>query len=65
MQEGYGEETWTDGSIYKGFYRRGKKHGKGGVFTWVDGTKYEGDFLNGSITGEGVMKYNNGKRYEG
>ena len=29
MQDGYGTETWTDGSKYEGYYKQGKKEGQG------------------------------------
>ena len=29
LQEGYGIETWSDGSRYEGYYKAGKKHGNG------------------------------------
>ena len=41
---------WTDGSIYKGEWRRGIQHGKG-VMTFSDGTIKEGYFENNVYRG--------------
>ena len=37
VQEGYGEEYFTDGTTYQGSYQNGHKHGPG-KFTWSDGS---------------------------
>lgn len=41
--EGFGKETWPDGSHYSGYYKNGLKHGRG-TFIWIDNAKYVGDF---------------------
>ena len=50
MQDGYGIETWTDGSRYEGNYKAGKKHGNG-TYVWSDGSKYTGEWRENKITG--------------
>ncbi len=44
MRQGYGTETFKDGSIYKGNHVNGLKSGKG-FFKFADGATYEGDLL--------------------
>ena len=62
MQDGYGIETWADGSRYEGYYKAGKKHGNGnftkgpihnfsGTYTWADGSKYVGNWVENKISG--------------
>ena len=71
MQNGYGIETWSDGSRYEGYYLGGKKHGKGefyfyamrelhsflGTYLWSDGSKFIGDWKDNKINGN-VTKIN-------
>jgi uncharacterized protein YbaP (TraB family) len=56
-QNGYGQETWENGSCYKGDYVESMKHGRG-VFNWADGSKYVGEFFNNNIEGEGKPLFN-------
>ncbi|MEK9724052.1 MAG: hypothetical protein VW405_11305 [Rhodospirillaceae bacterium] len=66
--EGPGRTRWyVDGklsSIYKGDYRRGRRHGQG-VYLFPDGSRYSGGFVNGQRHGRGVRTWPNGDRFEG
>ena len=46
-KNGYFEETYNDGSSYKGHFKDGLYHGQG-TFTWANGDKYEGEFKEGA-----------------
>lgn len=46
-KNGYFEESYPDGSSYKGNFKDGLFHGQG-VYTWANGDKYEGEWTNGS-----------------
>lgn len=43
MQNGFGIETWSDGSIFEGYYKEGLKDGTGS-YTWPDGSSYKGNY---------------------
>ena len=47
-----GTFTWANRERYSGFWRRGKKHGKG-EFRFANGNEYEGDFCEDVIEGFG------------
>lgn len=48
IKDGFGKETWPDGSYFIGRFKNGVKDGKG-AFTWSDNAKYIGDFENNLI----------------
>ena len=48
-------DSWTDGSYYKGSFKKGQKNGKG-KFVWADNSYYEGQFVDNNINGKGNMK---------
>jgi len=50
LQDGFGVETWSDGSKYEGEYVAGKKQGKG-KYIWADGSQYDGDWVDNKISG--------------
>ncbi len=50
--EDVGVETWPDGAKYDGYYKQGKKHGKG-LFIWADQSVYNGEFYDNNIHGFG------------
>ena len=56
---GYGAETYSDGSRYDGEFMDGLKHGKGN-FHWNDGRKYVGEFREGYMHGKGLLTKGNG-----
>jgi hypothetical protein len=37
--EGFGKESWLDGSWYEGQYKANCKHGRG-LFVWPNGNSY-------------------------
>ena len=58
------EENWSDGAIYEGSHKDGKRHGKGN-FIWPNGDEYNGEFKNNNLHGQGKFKWADGKTYEG
>ena len=46
-KSGYFEESYVDGSNYKGNFKDGLYHGHGTI-TWANGDKYEGEFEEGA-----------------
>lgn len=44
-EDGYGIYYYKDGSVYKGYFRDGKREG-GGILTFPNGVKIKGDFHN-------------------
>lgn len=66
MKDGYGEEKYCDGSIYKGEFSHDMKHGKGVLL--LQGNRnygYEGEFKKDKISGKGKFKWNEKKEYIG
>ena len=53
-QNGEGEETSSDGAMYKGNYVNGKKHTVRSTYTWADGNTYTGEFAYDQLEGKGV-----------
>ena len=42
VRQGFGECYYTDGSIYKGYWKNDQRNGQGSI-TYFDGNKYEGE----------------------
>lgn len=61
--QGYGSESWPDGTTYLGYFHMGEKEGQGTLTH--NGCIYEGEFYNGLFNGAGKMAYANGDVYEG
>lgn len=61
--DGEGEDTFVDGSCFKGIYSNGKK--AKGKFTWEDGSYYEGTILNDLFHGYGTYVWSEGRKYIG
>ena len=59
-----GTYTYTDGDIYEGEFKDGKRHGKG-KYTFKNGDIYEGEFKNGAKHGKGKYTSANGTIYDG
>ena len=66
-REGYGTITYPDGTIYKGFWHKDKRNGKGTEYKSKGKKIYRGDFKNGDRHGEGTLYHYDGKtaKYEG
>ncbi|XP_049851483.1 uncharacterized protein LOC126326072 [Schistocerca gregaria] len=64
IRNGFGEyQYYHSGSIYQGYYRNGKRHGKGTVI-FKNSSKLDGYFERG-ITLYGVYTYSSGDVYKG
>jgi len=46
---------WTDGSVYKGEWKKGIQHGKG-IMTFPDGRIKDGNFENNTFKGTTQLK---------
>lgn len=64
VPEGKGEEYFRNGDIYKGEFKKGKRHGFG-VFEKRDKFIYEGNLKDNKFEGRGKMIYANGHIFEG
>lgn len=56
--------SYKNGSIYKGFWLGGFRHGKG-VMRWIDGSYYEGEWNLGFAEGQGNLIYLSGDYMKG
>ncbi len=67
-KNGYGEEKYSDGTIYRGYFKNGLKDGKGTLILKNGNNEnnfvYEGEFKEDNICGIGRIKYNK-KEYFG
>ena len=61
--QGYGSESWPDGTTYLGYFHMGEKQGQGSL-THKD-CVYEGEFYNGLFNGAGKMTFANGDVFDG
>ena len=59
-----GVMKYKDGSVYKGQWKKGKKHGNG-TFQLEGGGIYDGDFIDGVACGYGLFTDSKGNKYEG
>lgn len=64
IREGKGVQIWPDGSIYEGWWRENKAHGRGRIIH-ANGDIYEGDWMEDRAHGYGVYMNSGGARYEG
>ncbi|KAM3134277.1 hypothetical protein pb186bvf_013562 [Paramecium bursaria] len=64
MQQGQGQETYSDGTVYLGQFYNGLKHGLG-VLTFNNGEKYTGKFYEDQFDGYGEYEWEDGKIYYG
>lgn len=55
---------WSDGSVYKGSWKDGKRHGYGSIKFFRSGNVYQGEWLNGKQDGRGELLMGSGE-YEG
>ena len=56
--------NWPDGTVYKGAWKNGKRHGYGTIKFVRSGNIYEGEWLNGKQDGQGKLFLGSGD-YEG
>lgn len=63
-KNGYGVMKYSNGKIYEGEYKEGKKHGKGKM-KYPNGDVYDGNYINGVKSGKGTYSFNNGDKYIG
>lgn len=64
LPHGMGSYTWSDGTVYDGYWEDGKMCGRGRI-SWSSGTSYEGDFSGGYLHGFGTLKTPDGSVYKG
>jgi hypothetical protein len=64
LREGYGEESYPDGSVYKGNYKNNEKDGEG-CYLWPDRTVFTGMFKHSMLHGYGEMTWTDGRVYKG
>jgi len=61
---GYGVESWGEGSRFQGNFRNGVKDGFG-VYHWPGGAKYEGTWEGNHINGSGTYVGIDGRTFRG
>lgn len=61
---GYHKKKFKDGSLYEGYFVKGKPEGKG-TMKYVGGASYIGEWHNGLRHGQGTWYYPNGDSYIG
>jgi hypothetical protein len=59
-----GRITYTDGTIYEGDCKSGRRHGNG-TCIYADGSRYEGQWKDDMTHGKGKITYPVGESYEG
>lgn len=65
MQNGFATVKLEGGEIYEGFWKNGKRDGKG-TCTWPnEERKYVGDWVQDRQEGRGEMTWANGRKYKG
>ena len=57
-------KQYDDGSVYKGTFKDGIRHGLA-TYVTPNGFTYTGQWIDGGIGGQGIAKYPNGSLYEG
>lgn len=65
QKEGFCREVYEDGSIFEGFYRQGKRQGKGFLRDVKDSSIYMGNFHEDEIQGNGVKIEDEGDKLVG
>lgn len=59
-----GTMRYADGSVYKGQFFHGRRHGRGS-YTFKDGSRYKGDFYKDLMQGMGELRFRDGSSYVG
>ena len=70
MITGYGKHKQACGSSYEGYFKNGKRHGKGKLTKpqfpgAIAQAYYDGDWNEDKQVGQGKYQYQNGNFYEG
>ena len=65
FHSGFGMLKMRDGSYYEGQFQLGEITGTGCRYWSHSGNYYEGNFEAGEMTGQGVMRFGDGRLYEG
>jgi hypothetical protein len=63
-RDGMGVLIWPDGSLYEGFWKKGKANGKGRLIH-ADKDVYIGDWLDDKAHGNGTYLHADGAKYVG
>ena len=63
-RNGYGKQTWADGSEYIGYWENDMANGKG-KFKYSNGDSYDGDWVDNKATGVGTYIKADGSKYVG
>ena len=63
-RDGQGTQTYTNGEVYVGEFKDGKKHGHG-TYTFADGGVYVGEFREDRKNGRGTFYLADGTKYVG
>lgn len=53
QQNGYGEYSWKDGSIYRGYFRNGEREGDGEYYNAKNQSIARGHWKKGLLNGNG------------
>jgi hypothetical protein len=56
--------TLPNGDRYEGQSKDGKRHGQGSFYYFADGYNYTGDWVDDMQTGQGVITWPSGDKYE-
>lgn len=64
VQDGFGKEVLSDGSVYNGEFKNGLFNGEG-TLTTAGGDRYEGEFREGKFNGHGEMDFADHRQYIG
>ncbi len=61
---GYGVIEYRGKDVYMGYWKDGKKHGKG-KYIWKDGSVYEGEWYKNNMHGQGKFTHADGTVWQG
>ena len=64
QRHGRGNQVWTDGSIYDGYWKNDKANGRGRLIH-ADGDIYDGYWKDDKAHGFGQYTHSDGAQYEG
>ncbi len=64
-QDGFGVYIYFDQKKYEGYWKNGKRHGKGKEYIKLDLLVYDGEWFNDECHGKGIVYYFDKIEYEG